>query len=159
MSRIYEVTVEAGQDLKGGITDYVLKQGWTSVYISGAVGSVIDMAYTTPVRDELPLKTVSRARAGAAEMLSFTGEVMTRERMDPALESIYPDKECPLFVHIHVSCAYNSGESQTLRSGECCGESPSLRSGECCGNVYGGGLAAGKAFRSLRVFMIPLENE
>ncbi len=135
MSLIYEVTVEAGQDIKEVITAYVLKQGWSSVYISGAVGSVIDMAYTTPVRDELPLKTASRAREGAAEMLSFTGEVMTRDRMDPALESVYPDKESPLFVHIHVSCAYKGG------------------------NVDGGGLAAGKAFRSLRVFMIPLEKE
>lgn len=133
MSMIYEVTVESGQDIKGVITDYVLERGWTSAYISGAVGSVIDMAYTTPVRDELPLKTASRAREGAAEMLSFTGEVMTRERMDPALERIYPDKECPLFVHIHVSCAYKGG------------------------NVDGGGLAAGRAFRSLRVFMIPLD--
>lgn len=152
MSLIHEVTVEAGQDIKEVITAYVLKQGWSSVYISGAIGSVIDMAYTTPVRDKLPLKTASRSRAGAAEVLSFTGEVMTRDRMDPALESVYPDKECPLFVHIHVSCAYKSDGAQ-------CGERPAPCSGEWSGNVYGGGLAAGRAFRSLRVFMIPLENE
>lgn len=57
---------------------------------------------------------------------------MKRERMDPAFEKIYPDKKSPLFVHIHVSCAYKGGV------------------------VRGGGLAGGKAFRSLRVFMLPL---
>ena len=51
MGQIYEVTVKAGEDIKAVVTDYVLGQGWESVYITGAVGSVIGMSYTTPVRD------------------------------------------------------------------------------------------------------------
>ena len=132
MGQIYEVTVKAGEDIKAVVTDYVLGQGWESVYITGAVGSVIGMSYTTPVRDQLPLVTASQPAEGAAEVLSLTGEVMKREKMDPALQSVYKDTECPLFVHIHISCAHRHG------------------------SVRGGGLAAGKAFRSLRIFMTPL---
>lgn len=132
MGQIYEVTVKAGEDIKAVVTDYVLGQGWESVYITGAVGSVIGMSYTTPVRDQLPLVTASQPAEGAAEVLSLTGEVMKREKMDPALQSVYKDTECPLFVHIHISCAHRDGA------------------------VRGGGLAAGNAFRSLRIFMTPL---
>lgn len=133
MVQVYEVTVGGGENIKKVITDYVLEKQWENVYICGAVGSVIHMAYTTPIRDELPLRTCTCAVEGAAEVVAFTGEVMKRERMDPALETVYPDKESPLFVHIHMGCAHLGGE------------------------VRGGGLAEGKAFRSLRVFMIPLE--
>lgn len=132
MGQIYEVTVKAGEDIKTVVTDYVLEQNWENVYITGAVGSVIDMAYTTPVRDCLPLVTASQPAEGAAEVVSLTGEVMKREKMDPALQSVYKDKDCPLFVHIHISCAHRDG------------------------SVRGGGLASGKAFRSLRIFMTPL---
>ena len=132
MGQIYEVTVKAGEDIKAVVTDYVLGQGWESVYITGAVGSVIGMSYTTPVRDQLPLVTASQPAEGAAEVLSLTGEVMKREKMDPALQSVYKDTECPLFVHIHISCAHRDG------------------------SVRGGGRAAGNAFRSLRIFMTPL---
>lgn len=131
---IYEVTVEAGGDIKEVITDYVLQMGWEEVYISGAIGSVTQMAYTTPVKDELPLQTGSQAVSGAAEVVGFTGEIMKIERMDPLLWSVYHGGNSPLFVHIHVSCAYKDG-------------------------VRGGGLSKGKAFRALRVFMIPLASK
>ena len=132
MRGVYELTVNSGEDIKETIVSYILEQKWEEAYISGAIGSVIGMAFTTPVEDKLPLKTASVAVEGAAEVISFTGEVMKRERMDPALEAVYPDNTCPLFVHIHVGCAYRGG------------------------NVRGGGLAAGKAFRSLRIFMVPI---
>lgn len=131
MKGIYEVTVESGRNIKEVITDYVLKMGWEEVYISGAIGSVTEMAYTTPVKHELPLQTVSLSVNGAAEVVSFTGEIMKKERMDPMLKSVYAGGDNPLFVHIHVSCAYKDG-------------------------VKGGGLSEGKAFRALRVFMFPL---
>lgn len=131
MEEVYEVTVESGQNIKEVITDYVLKMGWEDVYISGAIGSVTEMSYTTPSKNELPLQTVSLAVNGAAEVVGFTGEVMKIERMDPMLRRVYPGGDNPLFVHIHVSCAYKDG-------------------------VRGGGLAEGKAFRALRVFMLPL---
>ena len=71
-------------------------------------------------------------RHDAAELLSFTGEIMRRECVDPALLAVYPDKTSPLFVHIHASCATAGG------------------------HVMGGGMRAGRAFRAVRVFMIPL---
>lgn len=134
MEGVYEITVEAGCDIKEVITDYVLQKGWENVYIPGAIGSVTEMSYTTPAANKLPLKTESLSVSGAAEVVGFTGEIMKMERMDPMLKSVYPKGDSPLFVHIHVSCAYKDG-------------------------VRGGGLSKGKAFRALRVFIIPLSSK
>jgi len=132
-SYLKEVTVPAGADIKKVVTDFILAHGWKQVYITGAVGSVIDMAFTTPIQNHLPLKVASVPISGAGELLSMVGEIMPREMMDPDLKDVYPDKDSPLFVHIHASFATAGG------------------------HVFGGGLKAGKAFRSLRVFMVPLE--
>lgn len=135
MGQIYEVTVQKGEDIKTVISDYILKMGWDEVYISGAIGSVIDTAFTAPIENTLPLKAGVTPCPNAAEILSFTGEVMKREKMDPALAAVYPDKTSPLFVHIHASCATAGG------------------------HVIGGGLNKGKAFRSVRVFMTPIGQQ
>lgn len=132
---LFEVTVGKGEDIKTVITDFILDHNWKNVYIMGAVGSVIDMVFTTPIQNHLPLRCGKTSVSGAAEILSMTGEVMPIEDMDPDLEDIYPDKDSPLFVHIHASCAVAGGY------------------------VYGGGLSSGKAFRALRVFMIPLDGD
>lgn len=38
---IYEVTVRSGESIKKVVSDYILRQGWESVYLTGAIGSVI----------------------------------------------------------------------------------------------------------------------
>lgn len=127
-----DLIIPRGADIKQSITDFILANGWQYVYISGAVGSVIDMVFTVPSRNYLPLRCKKIALPDAAEMVSMSGEVMPIEEMDPDLEDIYPDKDSPLFVHIHASCAAADGR------------------------VIGGGLSSGKAFRALRVFFFPL---
>ncbi len=134
MNILYDVVIPAGVDIRMAITDYVLAKKWEEVAIIGAVGSVQDMKFTTPVENELPLRIGSTPCFGAAEILSFSGEIMKREHMDPELESVYPDKSSPLFVHIHASCATAGG------------------------HVCGGGLKSGVAFRELRVFLVPLKK-
>lgn len=133
VKKIYELNVKSGEDLKQAVTDYIQKNQWEEVFIMGGIGSVIDVAVTNPVENRLPLKTASIPVSGAAELLSLTGEVMKRELMDPELEAVYPDKTNPLFVHIHVSVGTSGG------------------------HVCGGGLERGKAFRSVRIFMTPLD--
>lgn len=134
MGGLYDITIPAGKEIRDTITNYVLTKGWEEAVILGAVGSVQDMAFTTPVENELPLRTGSTPCYGAAEILSFSGEIMKREKMDPELERVYPDKDSPLFVHVHASCATAGG------------------------HVCGGGLKSGKAFRALRVFLVPLKS-
>ncbi|MGL5433911.1 MAG: PPC domain-containing DNA-binding protein [Lachnospiraceae bacterium] len=134
MSHLYDIIIPTGKDIRAAIIDYVLAKGWEAAAILGAVGSVQEMTFTTPVENELPLKTGSTPCHGAAEILSFTGEIMKREKMDPELESVYQDKSSPLFVHVHASCAIAGG------------------------HVCGGGLKSGKAFRELRVFLVPLKS-
>lgn len=132
---IYEVTVQQGENIKKTITDYILEQGWKNVYVTGAIGSVIDVELTTPCRNYLPLRCSRTKVEDAAEIIQLCGEVMPIECMDPELEEIYPDKNCPLFVHLHAAAAVAGG------------------------TVFGGGLSDGRAFRALRVFMIPLDHK
>ena len=133
MTEFAEVFVDQGQDIRKTIEAFVIEKGWKEVIVVNAIGSVKDLILAAPIRNELPLKVGRTPCYGAAEILSFTGEIMVKDRMDPQLRQIYPDTDSPLFIHIHASCA---------RAG---------------GQVMGGGLWGGTAFRSLRVFLRPLE--
>ena len=132
MKGLYEVTVDRGEDIRQVISDYILEKNWEEVFIVGAIGSIIDSAYNAPADNRIPMNLVTVECPEAAELLSFHGEVMKRERMDENLARVYRDKTSPLFIHIHASCAAGGGA------------------------MYGGGLVKGRAFRSIRIFMIPL---
>ena len=133
MTEFAEVFVDQGQDIRKTIEAFIIEKGWKEVIVVTAIGSVKDLILAAPIRNELPLKVGRTPCYGAAEILSFTGEIMVKDRMDPQLRQVYPDTDSPLFIHIHASCA---------RAG---------------GQVMGGGLWGGTAFRSLRVFLRPLE--
>lgn len=132
MNNWNEIIVDSGEDILETIDHYITNHGWKNVVVVNAIGSVKDMIFATPIRNELPLKVGSTPCLGAAEILSFTGEIMLKELMDEDLKEVYPKTNSPLFIHIHASCA---------RAG---------------GQVMGGGLRGGKAFRKLRVFIRPL---
>lgn len=132
MKGLYEVTVDQGEDIRQVLSDYILEKNWEEVFIVGAIGSIIDSAYNAPADNRIPMNLVTVECPEAAELLSFHGEVMKRERMDENLARVYRDKTSPLFIHIHASCAAGGGA------------------------MYGGGLVKGRAFRSIRIFMIPL---
>lgn len=127
--QLEEVIIEQGQDILQALESFVISKGWKDVIVVSAIGSVKDLLFATPIANELPLKIGTTPCFGAAEILSFSGEIMLKDLMDPQLRKVYPHKDSPLFVHIHASCA---------RSG---------------GQVMGGGLWGGTAFRSLRVFL------
>ena len=133
MTEFAEVFVDQGQDIRKAIEAFVIEKGWKEVIVVNAIGSVKDLILAAPISNELPLKVGRTPCYGAAEILSFTGEVMVKEKRDPQLRQVYPDTDSPLFIHIHASCA---------RAG---------------GLVMGGGLWGGTAFRSLRVFLRPVE--
>lgn len=134
MDKFYEVVIDQGEDIIKTIEGFVVAKGWQEAIVVNAIGSVQDLLFATPIRNELPLKVATTPCLGAAEILSFTGEIMIKEKMDPVLKAVYPDRESPLFIHIHASCA---------RAG---------------GNVMGGGLWGGRAFRLLRVFLRPVDS-
>ena len=133
MTDFAEVFIDQGQDIRKTIEAFVIEKGWKEVIVVNAIGSVKDLILAAPISNELPLKVGRTPCYGAAEILSFTGEVMVKEKMDPQLRQVYPDTDSPLFIHIHASCA---------RAG---------------GLVMGGGLWGGTAFRSLRGFLRPVE--
>ncbi len=134
MTGIYELTVNYGEDIREKISEYVLKNGWSDVYIMGAIGSVMDCAFNTPIDKSIPMNLSVTDFPGASEILSFTGEVMLKEKMDPNIRQVYRDTGSPLFVHIHASSAQPNGK------------------------ICGGGLVKGQGFRALRVFLMPLDG-
>ena len=133
-NKVYEVTVPQGAEIKPVLEKFILQHGWKNVYVTGAIGSVIEMVFTTPVQNHLPLRCGKVPVSAAGEIVQFCGEVMPIEKMPPELEDIYPDKDSPLFIHIHAACAIAGG------------------------HVFGGGLSAGRAFRALRIFMQLLDD-
>ena len=131
--KLYEVTINRGENVRQRILDYVLEKDWDEALIIGAVGSIIDSAYNAPVDNSIPMNLTTNECPNAAEIIGFNGEIMKRERMDENLAKVYKDRSSPLFVHIHACCATGDGR------------------------IYGGGLVKGRAFRSIRVFLIPLK--
>ena len=76
MNPLYEVTVGRGEDIRQVISDFILAHDWEEVFIVGAVGSVIDTAYNAPIDNSIPMNLAVTEVPGAAEVVSFTGEVM-----------------------------------------------------------------------------------
>lgn len=72
MPEIFEVTVRSGEDICKTISDFVTAHGWQNVMIPAAIGSVIGMEFTAPIRDELPLRCAVTPYHAAAELLSFS---------------------------------------------------------------------------------------
>ncbi len=134
MVELFEINIGKDLDIKDEIMKYVLEKGWESAYVIGAIGSVKDVRLTTPCSYDLPPKITTNEFNLPAEILSFTGEILKREKMDPLLEKAYPDKNIPLFIHIHASVAVSGG------------------------HVFGGGFQTGKTLRALRVFIKPLNS-
>lgn len=128
--KVFEILVPRDEDVKAAIERFILQHGWEKAYISGAIGSVKDVTLTTPESMDLPPQVGKTICSGPGEILSFTGEVMKIEWMDPALKGIYRD-EGPLFIHIHASLAISGG------------------------HVYGGGFQKGSTFRSLKIYIQP----
>lgn len=132
MRTIVDFEIPAGKEIKRTIIDFLLENNIENGYIVGAIGSVVDVRIAAPVAHELPPQTVEVPYGVSAEVVGFTGEVMPWDKVDSHLASVYPDKDDPVFVHIHIAAAMAGGQ------------------------VFGGGLRSGKAFRALRVFVLPL---
>lgn len=98
MTEFAEVFVDQGQDIRKTIEAFVIEKGWKEVIVVNAIGSVKDLILAAPIRNELPLKVGRTPCYGAAEILSFTGEIMVKDRMDPQLRQVYPDTDSPLFI-------------------------------------------------------------
>lgn len=130
MESLLQVIVPAGASIKRTILDYLLEHNLSNVYIIGAIGSAKNVCVASPIEPDLPLRTVEVPFHVSCEVVGFTGEVMVWEDVDPVLKAMYPDKDDPLFLHIHIACATAGG------------------------HVFGGGFRGGEAFRSLRVFMV-----
>ena len=101
MKGLYEVTVNRGEDIRQVISGYILEKGWEEVFIVGAVGSIIDSAYNAPIDNSIPMNLATNECPRAAELLSFNGEVMKRERMDDRREG----RKHPISYHPPV-CPY-----------------------------------------------------
>jgi predicted DNA-binding protein with PD1-like motif len=129
---MHELAIHQGEDIKQAVLTYVLENGWEDVILIGGVGSVIDVELANPATADLPPRMERLFIQGPCEVLSFTGEVIVKEKMDEILKKVYANDPSPLFVHIHLSCSGRDG------------------------TAYGGAVRSGRAFRSIRMFFEPV---
>lgn len=134
MGKIYEIIIEKDESVKDSIEQYVLDKGWVNAYISGAIGSVHHAVLKSPNAITYPPQASAVNCYMPSEVLSFTGEVMAKNLMPAELRAVYEENASPLFIHIHASLAATGA------------------------HVYGGGLHDAQAFRSLKVYIQPIES-
>ncbi len=130
MMEFAEMTIERGEDIKKTIVDYLMVNKIKTALFLNAIGSAKDLVIANPEEHELPLKPVPTIFHEACEVVSLSGEAMDWKECDPMLLKVYPDRDLPIFLHLHVSAAIIGG------------------------HTFSGGLWGGTAFRSLRVFMM-----
>ncbi len=133
MKELLEIHVDAGGDIKEAILSFLAEHNITDAIVLGAVGSAKNVVIAAPVENELPLRTTSVKYPTACEVVGFSGEIMEWEKADPRIKEIYPDKDDPLFVHIHIGAAISGGQ------------------------MFGGGFRGGTAFRAMRIFLTRCE--
>ncbi len=129
MSQTLELEIGRGEDIKTAINEFINEKGWDFAYISGAVGSVMDVSLSNPQSRKIPIEVAITKLDGPCEVVGFTGEIMKKEYMNEELKKIYRDESSSLFIHIHMSCSTKDAM------------------------VYGGGLHQGKTFRGLKIYV------
>jgi predicted DNA-binding protein with PD1-like motif len=129
---MYELVIAKGQNITETVQAFVLRHGWEDAILLGGVGSVTDVELANPATSALPPRMEKVFIQGPCEVLSLTGEVIIKEKMDEILKKVYANNPNPLFVHIHLSCSDKEGI------------------------VHGGALRSGRAFRSIRMFFEPV---
>lgn len=134
MSGFVSLIVPKGEDIRKAINDFALRHGITHAYISGAVGSAYGFVFNAPDANSFPIKPVSTRVEGPAEILAFSGEIMPKEEMEESIRHIYKDDPYEMFIHVHAAVAVAGAQ------------------------VSGGGMIEGNSFRSVRVFLLPLEQ-
>lgn len=130
---LQELTIEKGQDIKTVILDYLVSHNMVNVVFLNAIGSAKDLVIAAPYENDLPLRAMEIPFHSSCEIIGFSGETMSWDAVDPMIKAVYPDKNAPLFLHLHVAAATAGG------------------------HVFGGGLRGGVAFRSIRIFFACLD--
>jgi predicted DNA-binding protein with PD1-like motif len=130
---LYQISVGKGEEVKEKITEFILEKKWDAAVILGAIGSIQDVVYSTPAGTADNYHIERTKCEIPAELISFTGEIMKSERVDPALKKAY-NIEGEYFVHIHASSASAGGQ------------------------VLGGGFQRGHALRAVNVFIRQMQN-
>lgn len=128
---VVSIIVKSGEDIKKTVMDSLVAKGIRKGIIIGGIGSAVDLEVTAPTEHEPPLRTVCVPYKIACEIVGLSGEIMPWEDVDPKLAAVYPGPKGPLFLHMHVAAAQMGG------------------------SVFGGGLRGGRAFRQVRVFVLP----
>ncbi len=126
---IKTIIVSKDEDVKACVISFMRESGWKKAYISGAIGSIYNAVFAAPSSPQYPPVTSQTQVYMPSEILSFTGEVMDKSEMPEELKSVYKDDGSEYFVHIHASTAVSGA------------------------HVYGGGLHAAQAFRSLKIYI------
>jgi len=131
MAEIHVIRIGVNEDIIEGIKTFMHEKQWEKACILNAIGAVKELVFAVPSGMTVPPNLIQYPFEGPGELVSFVGEVMKLEAMDPILKTVY---KCSgeYFIHIHASAAIG----------------PAV--------VYGGGFRAGKAFMGLSIFITRL---
>jgi hypothetical protein len=88
---IYQITVAKGEEVKEKINQFILERKWEAALILGGIGSVRDVRYSVPVGQPDNYRIEFTEYPAPAELVSFSGEIMKSECMDPDLKKVYGD--------------------------------------------------------------------
>jgi len=131
MAEIHVIRVGVNEDIIESIRTFIHEKQWEKACILNAIGAVKDLVFAVPAGMTVPPNLFQFPIAGPGELVSFVGEIMKVEAMDPILKTVYKCSD-EYFIHIHASAAVGAA------------------------TVFGGGFRAGKAFMGLSIFITRL---
>ena len=109
MAKLHVIELTKGQDVIGGIHEYLMDKKWKSGVIVAGVGSIHNVTINTPMTFDRPpeLKVITIDRP--CEVVSFMGEITPKDKAPTGMPCQMKDTPSDYVVHIHMTCSHDDG--------------------------------------------------
>ena len=109
MAKLHVIELTKGQDVIGGIHEYLMDKKWKSGVIVAGVGSIHNVTINNPMTFDLPpeLKVITINRP--CEVVSFMGEITPKDKAPTGMPCQMKDTPSDYVVHIHMTCSHDDG--------------------------------------------------
>ena len=109
MAKLHVIELTKGQDVIGGIHEYLMDKKWKNGVIVAGVGSIHNVTINNPMTFDLPpeLKVITIDRP--CEVVSFMGEITPKDKAPTGMPCQMKDTPSDYVVHIHMTCSHDDG--------------------------------------------------
>ena len=109
MAKLHVIELTKGQDVIGGIHEYLMDKKWKSGVIVAGVGSIHNVTINNPMTFDLPpeLKVITIDRP--CEVVSFMGEITPKDKAPTGMPCQMKGTPSVYGVHIHMTCSHDDG--------------------------------------------------